>query len=176
MKMPDWLIGLALIALSLAVLWHVQTFPEIPGQQYGAALFPGLVAAGLGLAALVLTVGSLIRRGQPAPLRSDPLGELEHDAEAEAAREEDDAGPMTGRRWLALALSVASVVFYIVAAESLGFIPTGIIILAVMMGVYGTRPALIVPVALVATLLIHTGFYKLLRVPLPWGVLQPFAW
>jgi putative tricarboxylic transport membrane protein len=33
-----------------------------------------------------------------------------------------------------------------------------------------------VPIALVLTLLIHYAFYKLLRVPLPWGVLQPIAW
>ena len=26
------------------------------------------------------------------------------------------------------------------------------------------------------TLVIHTAFYKLLRVPLPWGVLQPILW
>ena len=35
---------------------------------------------------------------------------------------------------------------------------------------------LILPVAIVTTLVIHAGFYKLLKVPLPWGVLQPIAW
>ena len=30
--------------------------------------------------------------------------------------------------------------------------------------------------AVVATVLIHFAFYKLLRVPLPWGVLTPYAW
>lgn len=30
--------------------------------------------------------------------------------------------------------------------------------------------------AVVLTLLIHFVFYKLLRVPLPWGVLQAVAW
>jgi putative tricarboxylic transport membrane protein len=28
----------------------------------------------------------------------------------------------------------------------------------------------------VATLVIHFAFYKLLRVPLPWGMLTPYAW
>jgi putative tricarboxylic transport membrane protein len=32
-----------------------------------------------------------------------------------------------------------------------------------------------VPVAIVGTILIHLAFYKLLRIPLPWGVLEPFA-
>ena len=176
MKLPDWLLGAILLVLSLAVLWHVQSFPAIPGQEYGAALFPGLAAAGLGLASLVLLLSSLRRHGRRLPVRADPLGEIEQAVEEEIAREEDEAGPMTPRRWLALALSVGSVVFYILVAEPLGFILTGFLILAVMMWAYGARPALIVPVAIVATLLVHTGFYKLLRVPLPWGVLQPIAW
>jgi len=31
-------------------------------------------------------------------------------------------------------------------------------------------------VAVIATLVVHFAFYKLLRVPLPWGVLTPWAW
>jgi putative tricarboxylic transport membrane protein len=31
-------------------------------------------------------------------------------------------------------------------------------------------------VALIATLVIHFAFYKLLRVPLPWGIITPWAW
>jgi len=31
-------------------------------------------------------------------------------------------------------------------------------------------------VAVIATVLVHFAFYKLLRVPLPWGVLTPWAW
>jgi hypothetical protein len=30
-------------------------------------------------------------------------------------------------------------------------------------------------VAVVAPILIHLAFYKLLRIPLPWGVLERFA-
>ena len=37
-------------------------------------------------------------------------------------------------------------------------------------------PVPAVAVAIAATLVIHTCFYKLLKVPLPWGVLQRFAW
>jgi len=38
------------------------------------------------------------------------------------------------------------------------------------------RRTLVLPLALVITLAIHTVFYKGLRVPLPWGVLQPWQW
>ena len=39
----------------------------------------------------------------------------------------------------------------------------------------GARPRLAVPIAIVAPLLVHLAFYKLLRVPLPAGVL-PAPW
>jgi putative tricarboxylic transport membrane protein len=38
------------------------------------------------------------------------------------------------------------------------------------------RVPVAITVAIVATLLVHFAFYKLLRVPLPWGVLTGVAW
>jgi putative tricarboxylic transport membrane protein len=38
------------------------------------------------------------------------------------------------------------------------------------------RLAVALVVALATTLAFHWAFYKLLRVPLPWGVLQGIAW
>ena len=61
-------------------------------------------------------------------------------------------------------------------ADSLGFVLCSTLMLIALLWSYGVRPVLVVPVALVATLAIHLGFYKLLKVPLPWGVLQPIAW
>jgi len=43
-------------------------------------------------------------------------------------------------------------------------------------GTRSGRPVRAVQVGVVATLLIHAVFYKLLKVPLPWGVLQGVAW
>ncbi len=60
--------------------------------------------------------------------------------------------------------------------DRLGFIPTGIVYLAVLFAVFGVRAVWIVPLAVVLTLVIHTAFYKLLKVPLPWGLLQGFIW
>lgn len=190
MKLPDWLTGSLLLALALAVLWHVRSFPAIPGQEYGAAVFPGLAASGMALAALVLIVGSLRRRNfRPSARPSARPGAGPAGAASPPATPSPDASssasapvnppvnpPMGPRQWLALGLSVGSIVFYILAADALGFIPAGFLILAAMMWAHGARPGLIVPVALAATLIIHTGFYKLLRVPLPWGLLQPIAW
>ena len=48
MKISDAVFGAVFVLLGVVVVVHVQGFPRIPGQQVGPALFPGLVAAGLG--------------------------------------------------------------------------------------------------------------------------------
>ena len=44
------------------------------------------------------------------------------------------------------------------------------------MSVLRVRPLRALWVGALMTLLIHYAFYKLLKVPLPWGWLQPVAW
>ena len=39
--------GAGLAALGAIVLWHIQGYPAMPGQKFGPAWFPGLVAIGL---------------------------------------------------------------------------------------------------------------------------------
>ena len=48
--------------------------------------------------------------------------------------------------------------------------------LSTLFAVFRVRARWVVPLAIVVTLIIHYAFYKLLRVPLPWGVLERFAW
>jgi putative tricarboxylic transport membrane protein len=79
-------------------------------------------------------------------------------------------------RLLAIILTAGAIVFYLAAANFLGFIITGIIILAVLMWSYGVAFKVLIPVSIIAAVVIHTAFYKFLSVPLPWGVLQPLAW
>lgn len=153
MRVNDALIGAVLLALSLAVLWHVRTFPPVPGQPYGSALFPTLAAAGLAITSVLLIVQGLRSR---SPLR--------HASAAERS----------GR--IAAAVTIAALLFYLLTSQQVGFIPSAVLMLAAMLWSYGVRKALIVPVAVVATLVIHTLFFKLLKVPLPWGWLAPVAW
>jgi putative tricarboxylic transport membrane protein len=77
---------------------------------------------------------------------------------------------------LPFATTVACLFFYYFLSERLGFIVCSALVLAALLWTYGVRRRLVVPIALIATLVIHTGFFKLLKVPLPWGVLQPLAW
>ena len=64
MKLNDAVWGALLIFFSAAVLTHVQSFPSIPGQKVGPALFPGLLAVGLAVCAVVLIVKGLAARAQ----------------------------------------------------------------------------------------------------------------
>jgi len=161
MKLNDAVWGALLIALAGAVLIHVQRFGTIPGQQYGPAIFPGLVAVGLAICG-VLLIGS----GLAARTRN-----------VATARWVAFAPWIRSRRHVfAFVLTVGVNVFYILLVDKLGFIPTGVIYMAVLFAVFGVRPIWILPIALVLTLAIHTAFYKMLKVPLPWGLLQGFIW
>ncbi len=151
MKLHDALAGAALVVLGAVVLWHVQGFPAMPGQNYGAALFPGIVAAGLLACGLLLAV-----RG----------------ARAGGAWIAPGAWTRHPRAVLAFLSVPAGLAVYVALSGSLGFHLTGAALLLCWMLVFGARLSLAIPVALVAPLLIHFAFYKMLRIPLPWGVLE----
>ena len=150
MKLSDTVWGVLLLALSAAILWNVRTFPQIPGQSIGPAAFPALLALALAGCALVLIVRG-VRAGETRLVLGEWLRSPRH------------AGNF--------ALTIASLLFYIVAADKLGFIVCAILILLALFWKLGVRIAVAVPVAIGTVFLIHLIFYKLLRVSLPWGVL-----
>ena len=156
MKLNDAIFGLVLLALGSAVLFAIQGFPKIPGQPVGPALFPGLIAVGLCICGFLLVVRGLRQPRQAWLVFDDWVRSPRHVA--------------------ALLVLIGSMLFYIVAADRLGFLPTAVIILLAMLTVLRVPPGRSLAIALVATLLIHFAFYKLLRVPLPWGLLTPYAW
>ncbi|MEO6362478.1 MAG: tripartite tricarboxylate transporter TctB family protein [Caldimonas sp.] len=160
MKLNDAVWGVLLALLGAAIVFKVQSFPTIPGQNIGPGMFPGIVAAGLGLCGLLLVVrGVRARRGAGgAPWLEAPQW------------------LRSPRHVLAFGVLVAVNVFYLLAVQRLGFVLTAFVYLAALLWVLRVRLALVLPVALVVTLVIHYAFYKLLRVPLPWGVLQGVAW
>jgi putative tricarboxylic transport membrane protein len=80
------------------------------------------------------------------------------------------------RRHLRIALVLVSVVFYALLLGRLGFLITATLLLSILFAAFGVRRARILPLAAVVTLAIHFAFYTLLRVPLPWGLLEGIAW
>jgi putative tricarboxylic transport membrane protein len=157
MKIHDTLFGLFFLALGTLVLFAVKGFPNIPGQPVGPALFPSLIATGLCITGAMLVFKGL-RNKTPT---------------AWFAWEDWIHSP---RHVVALCVLLASVVFYIAVAEPLGFLPTSFIMLVALFKALQVNWRRTLTVAVIATLVVHFAFYKLLRVPLPWGVLTPWAW
>lgn len=172
MKFNDAISGLALALLALAVLFNIQSFPKIPGQNVGPGAFPGLLASLLLVCAVLLIVKGLRER-----------------AAHRAGRAGAQANPANAGHWLVPApwlrsgpqlrgflVTVFGLLFYILVSDWLGFIPTALIVLVAMFWALGVARARILPIAIVVVFVIHFVFYKGLRVPLPWGLLLPWAW
>lgn len=157
MKLNDTIFGFLLILLGAVVLGIVQGYPKIPGQQVGPALFPGLVACGLCIGGVMLVVrGWAARHDGPWVVPGDWL--------------------RMPRHVLAFVVVLASVVFYMLVSEALGFLITATILLSVLFYVLRVPLPKAVLIAVVTSLVVHFAFYKLLRVPLPWGILMDVAW
>jgi len=79
------------------------------------------------------------------------------------------------RHIAAFLVTLLGPVAYILLAEKVGFLIVGTLLLVALFLAYGVRRNVAIVTAIVVTLVMHFAFYKLLRVPLPWGVLTPFA-
>jgi len=155
-KFNDAILGAVFLALSVAVLVDIQGFPAIPGQRIGPGAFPGLIAILLACCSV-----ALIWRGW---------------------RERREQHLVAVGAWLSsprhvgnFLITCGSLIFYIVAADKLGFLICGTLILLAMFLTLKVKASHAIPLAVVLPLVIHLIFYKLLRVPLPWGVL-PVLW
>ena len=155
MRVSDRLTGLVLLLFGVAIVAHARTFPTAAGEAVGAALFPTLMGAGLAACGVVF-----LWSGRK---QSVPWIELED---------------WTRERRLAVnaMLVTGALVFYALAADAAGFFVTGFLFLAVLFFAFGVTPRWITPIAVAVTLGLHVAFYSLLRVPLPWGWLEPFGW
>ena len=183
MHRVDRWVGLGLTLLGSIVVGSGRTFPDVPGQKLGAAFLPMLVGGGLVVCGLLLMLrGWRAARASPLPaatatlLREEPGAGSAHSPHPEADRSHApgaEAAPV--REQLGPPVSViATVACYIGLSPVLGFLlvaPPCLVVLFRALGV-GWKPAF--AWAVIGTLVVHVAFYKLLRVPLPWGVLRPF--
>jgi putative tricarboxylic transport membrane protein len=148
-RIDRW-VGVGLALLGLAVLWSARTFPNVPGQKLGAGFLPLIVGAGLTLCALALLWRSW-RAAADAQVRERPA---EHPGSA--------------------LVIVATVIGYLLLADRLGFLLVAPVCLFASFRALRVSPMPALWWALGGTVVVHLAFYKLLRVPLPWGVLRPF--
>jgi putative tricarboxylic transport membrane protein len=164
MRLPDRITGLFLVGLGTASAYGGWLLPPVPGQPVGPNVFPLVIGIGLAACGLMIAFGV------------GHTFEEEEQLVAADPGQEAAAPPPQGRLYgLRALLPPALLFFYVLAADRLGFILTaGLIVLATATAL-GAKPKLSIPLAILAPIGIHLIFAKLLRVPLPIGLI-PMPW
>ena len=161
MRLPDQVTGLFLVGLGAAAAYGGCLLPPVPGQPVGPNIFPLVIGSGLALCGLAITFG---------------IGRTFEEEEEIIPLEAGQARPPTGKLYgLRALLPPALLLFYVVVADRLGFIITAALIVYATSTALGARWKLSLPLAVLAPIAIHLIFSKLLRVPLPAGLL-PMPW
>ena len=169
MQLSDRMTGLFLVTLGGLAAYAGSRLAPVPGQQVGPNVFPLVVGIGLMMCGGMIALG-LGRR-------------YEEQADADLAKIMGEIGAEPGiaghapRWWVPLKALVPPLllIFYVFAVDRIGFLPSAATIVLVTAFALGGPLKLAIPTALGAPLLINLVFSKLLRVPLPSGVL-PLPW
>jgi putative tricarboxylic transport membrane protein len=159
-RINDAVFGGALLAVALAVLLQALTFPEMPGQHYGPALFPSLIAGGFGICGVILCVQGVRRLAADGGLvRLEPWAR-------------------SGGRLLDVVLILAGVAAYVLLSARLGFLLAGggLLFVWILRFRGARRAASSLAIAFLAALAIDYAFRRVLLVPLPLGPLAGLIW
>jgi putative tricarboxylic transport membrane protein len=159
MKINNAVSGIAVGLFGLAVYIQSGSFPTLGQQQIGPEVFPQVIAVGMMVCALLLIIKGIKEK----KATGEDWIEL-----PEWARE-----PRTLFGFLLVLIALA---FYILTSEWLGFLITGFIMLMVMFLYFQVKPLVALITAIISVFVIHYLFYTVLKVPLPWGILESFAW
>jgi putative tricarboxylic transport membrane protein len=163
MRLSDRVTGLFLVGLGTAAAYGGSLLPPVPGQPVGPNVFPIVIGVGLAICGLMIAFGI----GHTFEEEEELVPYEDGQPAAVAPR-----GKFYGLRAL---LPPALLLFYVGVADRLGFILTAGLIVFVTSTALGARLKLAVPLALLAPIGIHLIFAKVLRVPLPIGLI-PMPW
>ncbi len=164
MQLSDRVTGLLVVGLGAAAAYAGSKLPPVPGQQVGPNVFPMVVGIGMVLCGALIALG---------------VGRhFEEEAQADLAAHSDEEAPPPVPWWIAgarLLVPPGLLVFYAVASDFLGFLITAAIMVAVAARALGASWLITVGMAVAAPIFVSLAFGKLLRVPLPPGLL-PTPW
>jgi putative tricarboxylic transport membrane protein len=151
MKISDTLVGAGFTGAGALVFAATMTYPPMEGGQPGPALFPRIIAG------LMVGFGGLLA--------------------ARGARARDTTQQVAWRAlfqnpgFVNAIFVLAGGAAYIVLADRLGFLLTSSLVMLALMWRLAVRPLTAILVAGALTLAVHALFAKVLRVPLPTGLL-----
>jgi putative tricarboxylic transport membrane protein len=153
MKISDTVVGVGFVGAGAAIFAATLGFPRLDGGSPGPALFPRVLAVlMIGFGASLAFPAALRRQTNPPDTTPVP------------------AGPHPGGVINAL-LVFAAIIAFMLVSPVLGFLLTTAAILLGLMWWLGTPLFRAVPAAIGLTLFVYVTFGKVLRVPLPLGVL-----
>ncbi|HEV7878538.1 tripartite tricarboxylate transporter TctB family protein, partial [Bradyrhizobium sp.] len=148
MRLPDRVTGLFLVGLGTASAYGGWLLPPVPGQPVGPNVFPLVIGSGLALCGLMIAFG---------------IGHTFEEEEEIIPFEGGEAAAAKGA-WYGLRalLPPALLLFYVLAADRLGFIITAALIVFATSTALGARWKLSLPLAVLAPIGIHLIFSKML--------------
>jgi putative tricarboxylic transport membrane protein len=161
LQLSDRITGSCLAALGAVTVYGASLQPSAPGQDVGPGVFPTII--GLGLVGCGAMVALGVGHSFEAPDDVIP---------AEPGQAVPQPPSHAGLRAF---LPPLLLIFYVLAAEPLGFVPTAFVMAAAVAFAMGASARLALAIAVLAPLAVHLVFTRLLRVPLPDGLL-PMPW
>ena len=172
MKVSDRITGLMLVVLGALAYWGGSKLPPVPGQQVGPDVFPMVIGAALVICGVLIMIGVGRTVEEEEKIVTSASGEV---AKADAVEPDNGfvAGFVAGG-WKVL-LPPAALFFYYFASERLGFWLTATVMIFALAWSQGAKLKWAAMLAVLSPMFVHLVFYKLLRVPLPAGILN-FPW
>lgn len=156
MRFSDTMLGAIFLVAGTALGIYSYQLPAIPGQEYGAATFPLFIALGMVACSAKLIWTGVQSRTEPLIVLSDEL--------------------RNSRALAGAAGTILLIVFYIFFSQSLGFIPTAIIVAFAMFLILKVKPAKAALLAIIAAFVCDFIFRTMLLVPLSFGIMPRLPW
>ncbi|MGP9508562.1 tripartite tricarboxylate transporter TctB family protein [Halomonas sp. AOP43-D1-39] len=157
MCFDDRLNGLVFILLGGVVVFLAQQLPTLTFIDYGPGFFPTLIGCVMIIAGSVIALKPLLQRGSTIAWAALP----------------------SAQSWLqalgSIGVVVGTIAFFIATLNSLGFLIAMPISLFVMLAFFDRHIVRDIVIAFIGSILMHSFFYQLMSVQLPWGLLTPFA-
>ena len=150
LAMPEFLIGLGLLACAAVVLWQTLSIPVSPlYSKVGPTVFPYMTTAGLAVLAVLLMVAAVRGGWQPDEEKETPTD------------------------WKALAFVAAGLIANVLLIQPLGFTAASVVMFVLVCFGFGSRhPLRDALIALVLALAAYFGFARALGVNIGAGLVE----
>lgn len=142
--------GMIVVAVGVAILFYVRDFPTLPSGELGPALFPGIIGG------LMVLLGAILVARWIKNRKKDPTSTKE-------------PAIVHWRGWVNAGFILGAIIFYLLAADFLGFLTTVIVMNSLLMYRLGAKAWMAIVAGIVSAVAIWLIFSKVLLVPLPLG-------